>query len=107
VRRWDGTNWLAPNGSSDPDAGPLPEPSDSISMALAGSDPLIARQGTSDVFLRAWTGTAWGEIAGSASDGGVSNSVALSTNPKVATTKGLVCMAWEERGKIVARCAHR
>jgi hypothetical protein len=60
--------------------------------------PVIAWEDTAsgEVFLLRWTGTAWEELSGSASGGGVSHSAAASGQPGLAVG-ARTCVAWSEQ----------
>jgi len=62
-----------------------------------------------EIYLKRFTGSGWAEIAGSASGGGISHSLGLSTNPKVVARSRDVCVTWSEafheQAEILVRCA--
>lgn len=60
--------------------------------------PVITWEDTAsgEVFLLRWTGTAWEELSGSASGGGISHSAAASGQPGLAVG-ARTCVAWSEQ----------
>src|SRR5688572_23156519 len=101
-----GPSWT-PLGSSASGGGISNVGGDSVlaSMVLdASGNPAIAwqQQGLSsgyEIYFRRWNGTEWGELGGSASGGGVSNTQMLSYSPSlVLDPSGNPAIAWQEDG---------
>ncbi|HEV3027237.1 MAG TPA: hypothetical protein VG457_06665, partial [Planctomycetota bacterium] len=105
LRRWDGTAWAelggsatgggisaAGNGARYPSLkiGPSNQP-----VVAWGNGPEFS---TDEIFVKTWNGTAWVEIAGSATGGGVSNTPTVSsTYPSLAlSAAGDPAVAWSE-----------
>jgi hypothetical protein len=67
-----------------------------------------ASNGAAEIYARRWNGTAWQQLSGSGSGGGISNSSGPSLDPAAAIHDGLLCIAWSEpllnSAEIVARC---
>jgi hypothetical protein len=91
VRRWNGSSWVevgtgsATGGGVSDNTGPSRRPS----LALdANGTPYVAWWDTSDgndeIYLREWTGAAWGALGGSAAGGGISNNTGRSHTPALA-----------------------
>lgn len=49
-----------------------------------------------EIFLRRWTGTAWDELGGSASGGGLSNNTGSSAHPALATHEQRLVVGWTD-----------
>jgi len=68
-----------------------------LALDAAGRPVITWEDSTSgEVFLLRWTGTAWEELSGSASGGGVSHSAASSHQPSLAVG-ARTCVAWYEQ----------
>lgn len=104
-----------------PPAGDAPPPRDTVSTSLSGivstaareamqpalaldpqGRPVVswtAKQGdNSAIYVRAWTGTAWAELGGSMSNGGISRSRNSVDNANIAIdAQGRPVVAWEDR----------
>ena len=102
VKRWDGSAWVevgvgsASGGGISNNAGSSEEPAVAI-----GPDgvPVVAWVDNSlddfEIYLRRWNGSAWVELAGSASFGGLSNNTNGSGGPSVAIGNDLMpIVAW-------------
>ena len=103
ARRWTGTAWAELGGSAS--GGGISNDSRYSaypSVAIGPDDlPLIAwtgyGDGPGDIYLRRWTGSAWVEIGGSASGGGISNSSGESQFPSLAIgSDGAPVVAWSD-----------
>lgn len=92
LRRWNGAAWEEMGGSAtgggiSNDTGYSLAPS----LALASDAPIIAWQNNyanSEIYLRAWDGAAWSELAGSATGVGISNSSGHTKTPSLAVDAG-------------------
>ncbi len=64
---------------------------------VAWHDPVGGNN--SEIYVRTWNGSAWAEVgAGSASGGGISNNVGISSNPAIAiAADGTPCVAWVDK----------
>jgi serine/threonine protein kinase len=78
LKRWDGERW-AELGKSATGGGISSTPGESYSPCLAldrSGNPTVAwyddSAGNYEIYLRRWTGTAWEELGGSATGGGIS-----------------------------------
>jgi hypothetical protein len=89
VRRWNGSSWVEV-GAGSASAGGISNNSDaSYAPSIAvGTDglPVVAwvdrSGGDTEIYVRKWTGTAWGEVGtGSATAGGISNNDGASLDP--------------------------
>jgi hypothetical protein len=102
VRRWNGSAWVeigdgsASGGGISNNAGSSEEPAVAV-----GSDgmPVVAWVDNSlddfEIYLRRWNGSAWVELAGSASFGGLSNNTSGSGGPSVVVGNDLMpIVAW-------------
>jgi hypothetical protein len=68
-----------------------------LALDAAGRPSITWEDGASgEVLLLRWTGTAWEELSGSASGGGVSHSAAPSSHPALAVD-ARACVAWSEQ----------
>ncbi|MBI4575862.1 MAG: hypothetical protein HY722_06320 [Planctomycetes bacterium] len=107
LRRWSGTAWDALGGSAS--VGGLSRTSDhaeAVTLALdATGNPVVAWEQTipgswpryRQVYLRRWTGSAWEELGGSATGGGVSATPGQSQMPSVVVDSlGRPVVAWLE-----------
>jgi hypothetical protein len=132
VVRWNGTTWEELGGSGDGviQSPAAAEPAVAIddtgrplvawtaatapSVALLPTgEPAVAWEdvssGAREIYLQRWSGTAWVEIAGSASGGGLSNGLNRSVGPSIAADGNEVCVAWSETAvtgsEVVLTCA--
>ncbi len=115
IKHWDGADWgeyvdSASQGSATGD-GVAQGPFFRLSRDAAG-DPMLAWSTNDEAILKRWNGTDWAEIAGSASGGGISNSVEGSGISSIAVTpSNTICVAWAEKGyepaatQVLVRCA--
>lgn len=101
LRTWSGAGWVELGGSgSGGGVSNSAQHSRAPVMALDPSGhPVVAWQedvaGNTEVYLRRWTGSAWAELGGSASGGGVSNSAGASASPSLALQpNGDPVLAW-------------
>ena len=106
VRRWNGSAWVE-MGSSASGGGISHNGVESSNPSLAiGSDgaPVVSWTDASpsnvyEVYVRSWNGTAWVELGGSASGGGVSNDTRFSGNSSLAIgSDNLPVVAWTAYG---------
>ena len=104
VRRWDGNAWVEVGSGSATDGGvsntaaisqaPWIEAAPDGSVYLAWHEAVGASY---DIYLRHWDGSAWADVGGSATGGGLSNTPALSQWPSLGIDgQGRVYVAWEE-----------
>ncbi len=103
VRHWNGSAWAelagsASGGGVSKNAGESAEPSLAIDH---DGKPVVAWQdnsgGNGEIYVRRWNGSAWVELAGSASGGGISKNAGDSKNPSLAiASDGNPVVAWEE-----------
>lgn len=104
VRRWNGTTWAEVGGGSAAAGGisntagisqaPWIEAAPDGSIYLAWHEAVGAGY---EIYLRRWNGSAWIEVGGSASGGGISDTATISQWPSVAIdSQGKVYVAWEE-----------
>ena len=102
VRRWNGSAWVelgdgsAFGGGISNNAGSSEEPA--VAVGPDGM-PVIAWVDNSlddfEIYLRRWNGSAWVELAGSASFGGLSNNTSGSGGPSVVVGNDLMpIVAW-------------
>lgn len=104
VRRWDGSNWVEMGSGSATDGGISNNSSGSGIPALAldlDGNPIVAWHddggGNLDIYARRWNGSAWTEMGGSATGGGISATDDLSGSPSVAVmADGSPVVAWDE-----------
>lgn len=97
VRRWHADAWEALGNVSASSASSSVEPhvaidaSQRITVAWTEGD-----DAATEIYARRWDGTGWEELAGSASNGGVSNTLGLhSMQPRLALSHdGLPVIAW-------------
>ena len=103
LRRWNGTTWEELGGSAS--NGGISDnwaASGYPSLVIDGNDrPIVAWHddsgGARNIYLRRWNGTTWEELGGSASDGGISGSLAASNDPSlVLGPDGAPIVAWQE-----------
>ncbi|NUM48759.1 MAG: CHAP domain-containing protein, partial [Anaerolineales bacterium] len=107
VRAWNGSNWAevgvgsASGGGISNSVGISGEPF--IAIAPDGT-PYVAwlnnSNGNHEIYVRAWNGSSWAEVGvGSASGGGISNTVGYSLFPTLAfNSNGTPYVAWQEDG---------
>lgn len=102
VRRWNGAAWVEMGGSAS-DGGISNNNGASIWPSLrisAVGVPFVVWEDTSDgdreIYLKRWDGSAWVEMGGSASGGGISDDSTKSRRPSVGfLTDGNPVIAWE------------
>ncbi len=103
VRRWTGAAW-EPVGSNSASGGGISGNkgnSQFVDLQVAANGDAFAAWvdssgGNNEVYLRQWNGSAWVALAGSASGGGISNSIFRSGRPALALDAGLPTVAWAE-----------
>ncbi|GEM_PF-1903943 len=103
LRSWDGTDWLELGGSgSGAGISNTFGSSRSASLALpANGFPVVAwsdnSSGTFQIYVRQWNGTAWVEMGGSATGGGVSGSILGADYPSLAVdSQGRPVVCWAD-----------
>ncbi len=106
LRRWDGKAWVEVGGSASGGGVSRNAGKSStghlISVRLDADDhPVVVwdddTPGNREIYLRKWDGTAWVELGGSATGGGVSNTPAASCYPALALdAAGRPVVAWQE-----------
>ena len=105
VRRFDGTSWQELGVGSASGGGISDTVDDSILPSLivdATGDPVIAwsddTSGNEEIYVRRFDGTSWQEVgSGSATGGGVSNTVGDSSHPSlVLDDVGRLVLAWQD-----------
>ena len=103
LKRWDGTQWVELGGSAS--GGGVSNSagfSENPSLVLdAAGNPIVAwndgTPGNLEIYLKRWNGTAWVELGGSATGGGVSNTAGLSAGPSLALdSAGNPVVAWND-----------
>jgi hypothetical protein len=100
LARWDGNAWIDVGGSMD--AGGV-----SDSAGYSGQPAIVVdaegrivvawqdnASGVVQIYLRRWDGSAWQEIGGSASGGGISNAADNAYSPVLALNDGEPVVAW-------------
>jgi len=117
LKRFDGSSWVelgagsASNGGMSQSARWSSMPK--IAITAAGT-PVVAWHDVtarnSEIYVRQYRGGSWVELgAGSASNGGVSNTSASINGLALGVRAGRACVAWSEQGQsateIVMRCA--
>ncbi len=107
IKRWDGGAWATYGASPALPASAAGHIPFNPALALdAAGNPVVAWQETFgatafwsapfQVYLRRWSGTAWVELGGSASAGGVSNT-GMAVSPRLAVgADGSVVVTWHE-----------
>ena len=103
VRRWTGTAW-EPVGSGSASGGGISNNKGNsrfVDLQVAPNGHAFAAwtdgsTGNGEVYLRQWNGSAWVALAGSASGGGISNSIFRSGRPALALSDGQPTVAWAE-----------
>jgi hypothetical protein len=107
VRRWNGSTWEEVGAGSASDGGISDSPDKAVNPALAIAPdgmPYVAWEdeasGDAEIYVRRWSGSSWEEVgAGSASGGGISNTVGWSASPSLAVDgNGTPYVAWSELG---------
>lgn len=99
-KRWDGAAWSELGGSAtgggvSATAGWSYSPSISVDAAGNATIAWYELSGNYEIYLRRWNGSAWVELAGSASGGGVSSNAGASYVPSVAVDgSGNPGVAW-------------
>jgi len=97
ARRWNGSDWvemafsgsgggISMNGTSDSHT--------SLAIGLDGSLAVAWVSTSNEIYLRRWNGSAWVELGGSASGGGVSNTQGASRPSLAIGPDGLPVIAW-------------
>ncbi len=66
--------------------------SDGTAVAVAWAEPTLIPQ---QIYLREWRNGAWNSVAGSASRGGISNSMEFNSSPAVAYLQGNLLVVWQ------------
>lgn len=111
--RWNGSNW-APFGTSNSGGGISNSAGDSFRPSVAidkNGFPVVAwsevhdsNNGLTDIYVRHWTGSNWGELGvGSAVGSGVSGTDNGSFRPSLAINPdGLTVVAWEDGCDVAA-----
>jgi hypothetical protein len=106
LKRWNGSEWVELSGSAS--SGGISDntgSSEHPSLVLDGDgNPVVAWQDdtssdfmTYEIYLLKWNGTAWEELSGSASAGGVSANEGSSEHPSLALDdKGNPVVAWQD-----------
>jgi len=105
LRRWTGTAWQELGGSGSPGGVSASGATASGRPALgtdAAGNPIVAwtqavTGGVNQIYLKRWSGSAWTELGGSATDGGLSSSpdTSASDMPVLATdAAGNPVVAW-------------
>jgi hypothetical protein len=96
LRRWNGTAWVELDGSASGGGVSGSIFSDEADVAVdAGGNPAVAWAGNGDIYFRRWNGSAWEELAGSGSPGGISNLPDMGSDPSLALdANGYPCIAW-------------
>ncbi len=103
VRRWNGQSWEKWGGTAG--SGSIVEDSEECSnISLAtGTDgfPIIAWDGSGEIYVRRWSGASWAEMgAGSATGGGISSSSEFAHSPILAVgPDGVPVVAWSDNYK--------
>jgi hypothetical protein len=105
IRRWNGSVWEEVGSGSASDGGISGDDGYAFSPAVAiapDGTPYIAWANGTEIYIRRWNGSVWEEVgAGSASGGGVSNTMSWSGEPVLAIAPGgtpYVAWADEESG---------
>jgi len=106
LRTWDGTAWVEIGGSATGGgisaAGVTGARHPSLKVSPAGVPTVAWQNGpvymTDEIYVRRWNGSAWTELAGSASGGGVSRTSAVSSGfaSLALTAAGDPGVAWTE-----------
>lgn len=105
VRHWNGSAWAGELAGSASGGGVSKNAGESAEPFLAidhDGKPVVAWQdnsgGNGKIYVRRWNGTAWVELAGSASGGGISKNAGDSKNPSLAiASDGNPVVAWERQ----------
>jgi len=105
VRRWNGTSWIELAGSGTA-GGISANAGDSSYPCLtldANGNPVVAwnddtpSTGLAEIYLKRWNGSAWVELGGSATSGGISANSGNSANAVVAlASNGDPVVAWSD-----------
>ncbi len=105
VKHWNGSSWAEMGSGSASDGGISHNADSSLDPSLAiGSDgkPVVAWQDRSngssfEIYVRRWNGSAWLEVAGSATGGGISHNAGDSVEPSLAIDRdGRPVVAWQD-----------
>ncbi len=102
--RWNGSSWIELGGSATGNGVTTGVPmSNTPSLAVdSAGNPVVAwtmspAYMSVQVYLRRWNGSAWMEVGGSATGGGISNSSSLCGRPTVALdSNNYPVVAWED-----------
>ena len=107
LRRWNGSAWIELGGSAT--GGGISDSSDhsfDVHLQLDNNGfPIVVWSesvygGDGDIYLKKWNGTAWVEIGGSATGGGISNTSGDSYSPCLAIDQsGNIYVAWWDLGE--------
>ncbi len=110
LRVFDGSSWVAlgtsaSTGGLSNTTGTSGTPSVMVDSA---NRPVVtwvdSTSGNTEIFVRRWSGTAWDELAGSGSGGGISNGLAFAGDPVVAQNgAGEPVVAWTQNNSIFLR----
>lgn len=102
VRRFNGTSWPALGTGAASGDGISDSTNDVSDLTLATDGTNVAAAwmqnvpGTTQIYARQYSGSTWNALSGSASGGGVSNTVAASRRPSAAYFGGSLFIAWEQ-----------
>jgi Ca2+-binding RTX toxin-like protein len=102
VRRFNGTSWPALGTGAASGDGISDSSTDVSDLTLATDGTNVAAAwmqfvpGTTQIYARQYSGSTWNALSGSASGGGVSNTVAASRRPSAAYFGGSLFIAWEQ-----------
>jgi len=105
VKRWNGSEWVGLGDSAIGGGINSGMGAEHISMAADSTGGFVVAWeedfntgGLGEIHLKRWTGSAWEELAGSATGGGVSRTSGESMTPSVAVDgNGNPVVAWHER----------
>jgi len=104
VKRWDGGAWVTMGANSASGGGISKNNGASIFPSLAidpDGRPMVAWEddssGNWEIYVKRWNGSAWEEMAGSASGGGISQNSGHSEDPSLAIgPDGAPVIAWDD-----------
>jgi hypothetical protein len=99
-KRWNGSSWGELGGSATGSgvASPIVAAAPSLAVNTSGN-PVIAWQdaGGGGIFLKLWNGSAWVELGGSATGGGISGALATASTVSLALdVSGNPTVAWQD-----------